>query len=108
MKNKIAIVGEKEAVMLFNAVGLEVRYAAEAAEVDKAIHALAREGYPVIYITEKAAARAQDAIALYARATFPAIIPIPGAGEPLGLGMANIKKNVEKAVGADILFGEGR
>ena len=34
----------------------------------------------------------------------PAIIPIPGIEGSLGLGISNVKKSVERAVGADILF----
>ena len=32
----------------------------------------------------------------------PAIIPVPGRNGSLGIGMDNIHKNVERAVGADI------
>ncbi len=108
MKNNISVVGDRESVMLFKAVGLDVRYAGNTREIEAAIHALAREGAPVIYVTEEAAALAKDAIALYNTATFPAIIPIPGKDGVTGFGMDGIRKNVEKAIGADILFGEGR
>jgi len=50
----------------------------------------------------------QDVINYYATATYPAIIPIPVGTESKGLGMKRIKSNVEKAVGADILFKEGQ
>ena len=39
----------------------------------------------------------------YKDALTPAIILIPGKEGPLGIGMANIKTAVERAVGADIL-----
>ena len=42
-------------------------------------------------------------IARYKDELTPAIILIPGKEGSLGLGMANIKKSVERAVGADIL-----
>ena len=32
-------------------------------------------------------------------------IPIPGVDGSFGIGIANVKKSVERAVGADILFG---
>ncbi|NLO39192.1 MAG: V-type ATP synthase subunit F, partial [Ruminiclostridium sp.] len=35
---------------------------------------------------------------------FPAVIPIPGIQGSLGIGMLGVKRCVEKAVGADILF----
>ena len=34
----------------------------------------------------------------------PAIIPIPGRAGTIGMGMTSVKKSVERAVGADILF----
>ena len=108
MKNKIAVVGDKDSVMLFKAVGLEVRYAQNVRDAEQAIHSLARDGYPVIYVTEQVAEQAAEAIALYDTSTFPAIIPIPDKDGIKGIGMQGIRKNVEKAVGADILFGEGR
>ena len=42
-------------------------------------------------------------IARYKDNLTPAIILIPGKGGSLGIGMANVKKSVERAVGADIL-----
>ena len=34
----------------------------------------------------------------------PAIIPIPGVSGNTGMGIANVKKFVEQAVGSDIIF----
>ena len=92
-KKKIAVIGDPSSVLIFKAVGFDVF--------------LADEGYAVIYITETAAQKAQAVIAEYATATFPAIIPIPAGNRSLGLGMKRVRENVEKAVGADILFKEG-
>ena len=44
-----------------------------------------------------------DVLARYKDELTPAVILIPGKEGSLGLGMANIKKSVERAVGADIL-----
>ncbi len=108
MKEKIAVIGERESVMLFKAVGMEVHYAKNNDEVEEALHFLAKEGCPIIYITEKAYQEASEAIALYDNQIVPAIIPIPDKDGVKGIGLAGLKKNVEKAIGADILFGEGR
>jgi V/A-type H+-transporting ATPase subunit F len=108
MKNKIAVVGDRDSVMLFSAAGLEVRYASDEKAIGKAIHALARAGCPVIYVTEEAAVKAAEAIKMYDGKIFPAIIPLPSGNRPMGIGLQNIKRNVEKAVGADILFREGK
>ena len=45
-----------------------------------------------------------EAVDRYKTAQIPAIIPIPGREGSLGLGIASVKKSVERAVGADILF----
>ena len=54
-------------------------------------------------MTEQLAAKLEADIARYKDALTPAIILIPGKEGPLGIGMANVKKSVERAVGADIL-----
>ena len=41
----------------------------------------------------------------YLDSRLPAIIPIPGKDGNQGIGMTSLKKSVERAVGADILFG---
>ena len=106
-KRKIAVIGDPSSVMIFKAIGLDVFYEEQASKIERRLHYLADNGYAVIYITEKAAVKVQEAIAMYATATFPAIIPIPSNTGSLGLGMKQLKANVEKAVGADILFKEG-
>jgi len=104
----IAAVGDRDSVMLFKALGIEAVYVEDAHQTEKAIHRLAREGCAVIYITEQAAVLAQEAIERYKTEPFPAIIPIPNRAGTTGFGMQGIRANVEKAIGADILFGEER
>lgn len=106
-KRKIAVIGDPSSVMIYKAVGFDVFYETEKTKIEQRIHQLADAGYVIIYITETAAELVQEVINIYATATFPAIIPIPAGTKSLGLGMKRIKSNVEKAVGADILFKEG-
>ncbi|MBC8586492.1 V-type ATP synthase subunit F [Youxingia wuxianensis] len=109
MNNNIAIaaVGDRDSVMLFNALGIKAVFVETPEQTEKAIHKLAREGCAVIYITEQAAIQAEEAIGRYKTQAFPAIIPIPNRFGSNGFGMKGVKANVEKALGADILFGEG-
>ncbi len=103
-ENKIAVIGDRDSVMLWGALGAETVYATEEREIERAVHRLAREGASVIYITEQAAEKAAEAIAKYKTEPFPAIIPIPNRDGTSGVGMQNIRDNIEKAIGADILF----
>ena len=103
--NKIAVVGDLDSIMGFQAVGIDT-YEVTEESAGKTIHRLARQKYALIFVTEQAAKDAREAISRYQSVPYPAIIPIPGNAGTTGEGMANIKKNVEKAVGVDIFFDE--
>ena len=75
---------------------------------NRLIYRLAREGCKVIFLTEPVYAQCSEAINKFKTETFPAIIPIPDSHGPSGVAMAAIKANVEKAIGADILFSEDK
>ena len=89
---RIAVVGEKDSVLGF-----------QADQARTALHRLAKENYAVIYLTEQLAAQLEADIARYKDALTPAIILIPGKEGSLGIGMRSIQQAVERAVGADIL-----
>ena len=100
---KIAVLGDKDSVLGFRALGLDV-YSADSAEQARPIlHRLAKEGYAIIYLTEQLATGLGAEMARYKDELTPAIILIPGKEGSLGIGMENIKTAVERAVGADIL-----
>ncbi|NSW90528.1 MAG: V-type ATP synthase subunit F [Firmicutes bacterium] len=103
---KIGVIGDKDSILGFKAMGFSVFQAASSEEAEKILHALAREDYAVIYITEQIAAKILPVIDVYKNRKIPAIIPIPGNQGSLGIGIQGIKKSVEKAVGANILFTE--
>ena len=103
---KIGVIGDRDSILGFKAVGFDVFEAADAAAATRALHDAAAHEYAVIYITEQAAQEIIGAIDRYKEAMFPAIIPIPGNAGATGLGMMNVKKSVERAIGADILFND--
>ena len=83
---KIAVIGGRETVMGFKALGLETRPAANADEARRILHTLARseEDYAIIYVEETFAADGDMAreIARYKDLPKPAVILIP-AGKAL-------------------------
>ncbi len=101
---KIAVIGDRESVLGFMALGFSVFAVTGKEEAEDTLVKLAKEDYAVIYITESVFQKIQDTVDRYKDSTIPAILPIPGKEGSLGLGMANVKKSVERAVGADILF----
>ena len=100
---QIAVLGDKDSVLGFKALGLTVFPVNTVDEARTALHRIARENYAVVYLTERFAAQMEGDIARYKDALTPAIILIPGKEGSRGIGMSNIKKAVERAVGADIL-----
>lgn len=102
---KIGVIGDRESVLGFKAVGLDVFPCLNQDEAKDALHRIAKEDYAIIYITEGLCKDILEDIEKYKDMRIPAIIPIPGMDGSYGLGLANLKKSVERAVGADILFG---
>lgn len=102
---KIGIIGDRDSVLGFMALGFSVHEAQGSEDAAEKLHALAKSGeYGVIFVTEDLAMAMEGDIAKYKDMPLPAITVIPGGSGSTGYGMANIKSAVERAVGADILF----
>ena len=101
---KIAVMGDYDSIFGFASLGLEIFPIVDTAEAGKLLKKLAEGQYAVIYITEALAAVISHELEKYQSEILPAIIPIPGATGNTGLGIANVKKFVEQAVGSDIIF----
>ena len=100
---KAAVMGERDSIYGFTAVGLEVIPTEETADAGQKLHELAESGYAVIYITEHLYRFLETDIEKYKNSVLPAVIPIPGAAGSTGMGIKMIRRNVERAVGSDIL-----
>ena len=100
---KIAVMGDRDSILGFQALGLEVFPSEDVAEARRILHKLSRGEYAVIYITEQLASQLSADIARYKDSVTPAIILIPGKTGSLGLGSSALQSAVERAVGADIL-----
>ena len=100
---KIAVMGDRDSVMGFKVLGLDVFPVTDPEEGRKTLHRLAREPYAIIYITEQLASRITDEVARYKDQLTPAVILIPGKEGSLGIGMSKVSESVERAIGANIL-----
>ncbi len=99
----IAVVGDKDSVLAFKALGVDVYPVDNEEEAKDRVHMLART-HSVIFVTEQVAQWAAMYLKRYSVRPYPVVVPIPSASGGAGLGLAGIKANVEKAIGADILF----
>lgn len=102
MQTKIAIIGDKGSVMGFKAVGFDVYEAENDSPIGELVAGLAKNEYGIIFVTEELIASNYDVVETYKDDMLPAIIPVPSRNGSLNIGMDNIHKNVERAVGADI------
>ncbi len=102
---KIAVIGGRETVMGFKALGLEACPAANAEEASQLLRRLTRESedYAIIYIEENLAAQLEREIDRFKDSPKPAIILIPGRDGSIGLGQNALRSAVERAVGTNIL-----
>ena len=101
---KIGMIGNRDAVLGFMAVGFSVFEAQDAESAAKQLQKMVRSGdYGVIFVTENYAALLEEQIASYSDLPIPAIVSIPGEGGSQGYGMNHLRRAVERAVGVDIL-----
>ncbi len=100
---KIGVIGDRDSVMGFQVLGLDTFPVTDADETRRLIHKLAKEDYAILYLTEHIAAQIPQELERYKDQLTPAIILIPSKEGSLGLGMANVSRTVERAIGADIL-----
>ncbi|MDE6550920.1 MAG: V-type ATP synthase subunit F [Clostridia bacterium] len=101
--NKIAVIGDKDIVLAFKAVGMDVYPSSSAAQSADTLKSIANK-YSIVFITEDLARDNNQLIERYKSRTYPAVIPIPPPSGSTGYGMEGIRADVERAVGTDILF----
>ena len=99
---KIAVLGDRDSVLGFKALGLDIVPTEGVEEGRQALHKLAKEEYAIIYVTEQLSVDIAADIARYKTSVTPAVILIPGKSGSLGLGTQALQSAVERAVGADI------
>ena len=102
LNDKIAVIGDKDSILAFKAIGAEVFPVRNSFDASETLKKLART-YPIIFITEDIAQQINETVERYKARPYPAVIPIPGSSGTNGYGMIGISRNVEKAIGTDIL-----
>lgn len=98
----MAAIGDQDAIVIFNAIGIKTFKAKSADEVDRIIFDLVNQKCKIIYLSESLYLSLNETLEKYKSSPFPIIIPIPTSEENQGIGMKKIKSNVEKAIGIDI------
>lgn len=102
---KIAVLGEKDSIIGFSALGLEIFPAESATEARRLFKELTanKDKYAIIYLTETFYSELSAEIEKFTESVTPAVILIPGAKGSLGLGQSALDNAAYRAVGANIL-----
>ena len=100
---KIAVMGDKDSIIGFSALGMDIYPFTEKGAAALKLKELAQSGYAVIFITESLASEIKEQIEKYKDSATPAVILIPGISGNTGEGMSSVLKSVERAVGSQIL-----
>ncbi|MFO7951303.1 MAG: V-type ATP synthase subunit F [Bacillota bacterium] len=101
---KIAVVGDKDSILGFKTIGVDTFPVTSSEAAIDTLKKLVSKNYGVIFITEELASGMEDVINELHKRFLPTIVLIPNNKGTMGIGIQQIKNNVEKAIGADILF----
>lgn len=101
---RIAVLGDRDSVYGFASLGLDIYPVRDLSEAAETLRRLAEGDWAVIYVTEALYEGLAAEIARYEETKLLAVIPIPGVSGNTGVGMRNVRKTVERAVGSDMIF----
>ncbi len=105
---KVAILGQRDAVLGFKASGAVSFPADTLHEAREQLGAILKGDYAILMVTEQVAQILEKELEPLYDMPKPVVTILPDAREPRGVGMELLRRRVERAVGADILFkGEG-
>ncbi len=101
---KLAVVGNYESVLPFQAVGMESFIISEDSndKIAETLNRLSARNYAVIFLLEEWYSANQELVDGLNETSATSIIPIPGLKGSLGVGIESIRESVERAVGMDI------
>ena len=101
--HKIAVMGDRDIIFGFASLGMHIFPVDDPAEAAPMLHKMAERGYAVIFITEALASELSNELERYRTRALPAIVLIHADKGNTGMGMKNVSRSVQKAVGSDIL-----
>ena len=99
---KIAVIGDRDSVLGFRALGLEVHTVEDSTEARHLLRKAAEEGCAAVLLWVALAARVEVEFVRFLVGVCPAFVLFRGLGGSLGLGETALHNAVERAVGADI------
>ncbi|MGB6371319.1 MAG: V-type ATP synthase subunit F [Atribacterota bacterium] len=101
---KIALMGDRDTIIGFKLLGVSLFPTSKKDEAVEILDKLVKEEYAVIFVTEDIASQIYEEIERLQKTSFVSLTIIPSKLEKKYLGLKILRKNIEKAIGTDILF----
>ena len=107
MEDKIAVLGNKDIVVLFKAVGCDVFSPAGRDKIRSTLNKLI-QNYKIILIQTNYAKLCEDLIEQTRISAYPVIVVIPNKDEQNNYALDKIMTDMERAIGAKIVVEEDK
>ena len=101
---KVAVLGQRDAVLGFKASGAVAFPADSPEEARKRLSEILENDYGIVLVTEEIAEILEKELEPLYSMPKPVITVLPDSKKPKGMGMELLRRRVERAVGANILF----
>ncbi|MHC2995387.1 MAG: V-type ATP synthase subunit F [Candidatus Atribacteria bacterium] len=101
---KIALVGDRDSIIGFQLLGISIFPVTNKEETINILNELIKEKYAAVFITEEIASQIFEKIEELQKISLISLTIIPNKLEKKDLGLKILRKNMEKAIGIDILF----
>lgn len=103
LEKKIGVIGERESVAGFRALGLEVAPAGDVQAALEVLEQWAEDDFAVIFLTEKLAQAMGPELAAWRLRYLPVVTVIPSACQAPWLGREELRTAIRKATGIDMI-----
>ena len=101
--SEIAMIGDKDSILGFKALGVGIFPVNTKGESAEALRDVVKQEYKVAFITEQMALTPEEIASIIGDRTFPVVTMIPSNRGSTGLAMQRLQMLVRKAAGADVL-----
>ena len=102
--SNLALIGNKEVIIGFQLMGFKLFPSNDSDEALSALENCLKENYAVVFVTNEIAQKILNDIEKYQKKSSMSICILPNRSKETDLSLKLLRRNVEKAVGTDILF----
>ncbi|NCO24639.1 MAG: V-type ATP synthase subunit F [Candidatus Infernicultor aquiphilus] len=100
----IAMIGNRDSIIGFKLLGISIFPVSKKEETIEILNKIVKEKYAAVFITEEIAIQIFEKIEELQKNSLLSFTIIPNKFEKKNLGLKILEKNIEKAIGTDILF----